>query len=135
VVPGRRGVRRLSRAAALAGRVRLPGLRRRSGLADRGVRTGAPVADLYAVTHGRHSARHIGTGWLSGPAADGTAVWVLAYTDRSHCALRLVGLNGRVRVPARPAPCWWDGISAGGAAGIVVRDAADHNELIDPVSQ
>jgi hypothetical protein len=62
------------------------------------------------------------------PSSDGSAVWVQEPVDRSRCALRQVGLDGRVIRPRRQFPCASGSDPPGGSLGLVV----NRTRVIDP---
>jgi hypothetical protein len=65
----------------------------------------APDAKLYAVRGRGARVSSLGTGRNVWPAKDGRAVWVQSFVNRSHCALRQVGLDGREIRARRAFPC------------------------------
>lgn len=89
----------------------------------------APDADIYAVRGRGARVSHLGTGRDVTPASDGRAVWVKSFVNRSNCALRQVGLDGReIRAP-RSFPCA-STIYAGGSLGLVV----NRIRVLDPLT-
>ncbi len=89
----------------------------------------APDAELYAVRGRGARVSSLGTGRDVRPASDGRAVWIKSFVNRSNCALRQVGLDGReIRAP-RSFPCA-STISAGGSLGLVV----NRTRVLDPLT-
>jgi hypothetical protein len=103
-------------------------------VAVRGAPARPSVADIYTIRHGSNAATRLGSASSVAPAANGAAVWLHGYLDDTHCRLRLLGLDGRVRQSGRPVPCWWGGISAGGQAGLTVRAQNGEETVWDPIS-
>ena len=89
----------------------------------------APDAELYAVRGRGARVSYLGTGRDVTPASDGRAVWIKSFVNRSNCALRQVGLDGReIRAP-RSFPCA-STIYAGGSLGLVV----NRTRVLDPLT-
>jgi hypothetical protein len=88
----------------------------------------AADARIYAVRGREARVSYLGTGTAVVPAGNGEAVWVKSRTDRSHCALRRVGLDGRVTRAPRGFRCATT-IYPGASLGLVV----NRTRVLDPV--
>lgn len=92
--------------------------------------TGAtPRAEIYVVRHGTAHATRIASGWEVAPADGGRAIWLLSFRDPHHCALSLVGLDGRIQRRPRPIRCSTQLIDAGSSAVLVTGHL-----VVDPAS-
>ena len=60
---------------------------------------------VHLVRHGETVATRLGAALDVEAARDGQGVWLLSRLDATHCVVGQVGLDGRQRRPARPAPC------------------------------
>jgi hypothetical protein len=60
---------------------------------------------VYLVRHGETVATRLGAALDVEASRDGLGVWLLSRRDATHCVVGQVGLDGRQRRPARPAPC------------------------------
>jgi hypothetical protein len=61
--------------------------------------------DVFLVRHGSARATRLGAALDVEQARDGLGVWMLSRRDATRCVIGQVGLDGRQRRPARPAPC------------------------------
>jgi hypothetical protein len=61
--------------------------------------------DVYLVRHGGTTATRLGAALDMEASRDGRGVWLLSRRDATRCVVGQVGLDGRQRRPARPAPC------------------------------
>jgi hypothetical protein len=62
-------------------------------------------AAVYLVRHGGTVATRLAAATDVEASRDGQGVWLLGRRDATRCTLGQVGLDGRPRRPARPAPC------------------------------
>jgi hypothetical protein len=92
------------------------------------VSASAPDAKLYAVSGRGVRVAYLGTGRNVWPAGDGRSVWVQSVVHRSRCALRRVGLDGRVIHVPRPFPCATRSDPSGGPLGLIV----NRTRVLDP---
>lgn len=90
----------------------------------------APHTRIYAVRGRGKRVSLLGIGRHVWPASDGLSVWVQSSVDRSHCALRQIGLDGRELRAARAFPCASGSDPSGGSLGLVVQ----RTRLIDPIT-
>lgn len=88
-----------------------------------------PRAEIYLVRHGTAKATRIATGWQVAPADGGRAIWLVSFTNAHRCTLAELGLDGRVRQPARPIGCSTQLLDTGSGA-VLVRG----REIVDPAS-
>jgi hypothetical protein len=88
-------------------------------------------ATIHVLRKGATRAIRLGTAsWEFAAAEDGWAVWLKSYEDRTHCTLREVELDGRVRRAARPIRCSVRLIDAGSRPFLV-----DGTSVLDPSTE
>jgi hypothetical protein len=61
--------------------------------------------DVHLVRHGETVATRLGAALDVEASRDGLGMWLLSRRDATRCVIGQVGLDGRQRRPARPAPC------------------------------
>jgi hypothetical protein len=61
--------------------------------------------DVHLVRHGETVATRLGAALDVEASRDRLGVWLLSRLDATRCVIGQVGLDGRQRRPARPAPC------------------------------
>jgi hypothetical protein len=83
---------------------------------------------LYGVVRHRRNGVLLGIGRSVAPAADGRTVWLHDSSRGSRCAVRQVGLEGRLIRAARPFPCGTRSDPPGNSLGLVV----GRTRLVDP---
>ena len=64
-----------------------------------------PGPEVYGIWRDSTSAVRLGSAQEVVAARDGRAVWLLGHQTTTTCTLRQVGLDGRLRRPARPVSC------------------------------
>jgi hypothetical protein len=64
-----------------------------------------PGPEVYGIWRGSTSAVRLGSSQEVVAAREGRAVWLLGHQTATSCTLRQVGLDGRLRRPARPVSC------------------------------
>jgi hypothetical protein len=80
-------------------------------------------ARIYALRRGDTRARRLATGWEVASTADGVAVWLKSYLDKTHCALRKLGLDGRETQKPRAVSCSSHLVDSGSGAVLVDGDS------------
>lgn len=64
-----------------------------------------PGPEVYGIWRGSTSAVRLGSAQEVVAAREGRSVWLLGHQTTTACTLRQVGLDGRLRRPARPVLC------------------------------
>jgi hypothetical protein len=64
-----------------------------------------PGPEVYGIWRGSTTAVRLGTAQEVVAARDGRAVWLVGHQTTSACTLNEIGLEGRLRRPARPVSC------------------------------
>jgi hypothetical protein len=64
-----------------------------------------PGPEVYGIWRGSTTAVRLGSPQEVVAVREGRAVWLLGHQTTTACTLRQVGLDGRLRRPARPVSC------------------------------
>ncbi len=92
----------------------------------------ARTTELYGVRGLHRRISFLGTGRTVWPSSEGRAVWVQSHIAPARCALRKVGLDGRLVRPREPFPCASPhAVPSAGPLGLVV----DPDRVIDPITK
>jgi hypothetical protein len=80
-------------------------------------------ARIYALRHGNTRAAKLATAWEGAPAADGAAIWLKSFLDKTHCTVRALRLDGTEAQKPHAIPCSANLVDSGSRVVLVDGDS------------